>query len=704
MRHITPANRFFLAAQAGALFVLILFITDLYLNRQTQLNEGLEKTRRFNAMMAEHTARTFDAVDILLREISGELIRSQPDWRLWHESDGWNYLAQRQSRSMPQLHSLKLFDENGALRHQSTPPDSALRQIGKESYFTAVAGGKKISRAGPFFDERAQQFVYTLGHRIVDPQGKFAGLAQGTIDPLYLQEFCWPNRLTEEFEAVLTNAAGEIIASCRPSNQGRSSELLGRFAETVLFNGELSGQIQESGTFHRGDFIISMTHIPGFPEIRMLTAVPQNSLLLGWRKRMQELSLLALMVVGIILTGGLLIRLQLLKLGNMTKELEASHAVMERRVEAATEELAKQLGNAELANIAKSRFLAAASHDLRQPMHALSLFATDLQSQARTGNYRELPRLAEQIGASTRLLSDLLDSLLDISRMDVSGISASVRSFPLQKIFERLHTAHRRAAGEKTQVLRFRATPLWLSSDPDLLERLLGNLVSNALRYTPRNGRILILARKRGDQVVIEVRDNGIGIAQENQAAIFTEFYQVANAAREQHQGLGLGLSIVDRLARALDIEVRLRSAPNRGTTFMLTVQGAALQSERPMPAAPQAAPNLLYVIGDSPDTMAAAKLAENWDYQVMYLTIDSPVPANLPGKPLILTEQALASSVRERWPGNLMLVALAPAEKPEGAPEALPEGIHLYPLPIRPAKLRALLAQLQNTSSKSIP
>jgi signal transduction histidine kinase len=227
----------------------------------------------------------------------------------------------------------------------------------------------------------------------------------------------------------------------------------------------------------------------------------------------------------------------------MTDELAGSHDLLEERVREATQELAGQKNAAERANTAKSRFLAAASHDLRQPLHALSLFATDLQRQLRSGTAKELPRLAEQIAASTTILGELLDSLLDISRLDVAGIKPDSRPAPVQPIFERLANSFRRAATDRNITLRFRPSRLWVESDPIMLERMIANLVSNALRYTQPGGCVLVAARSRGNRVSIEVRDNGIGIAAEHQAAIFAEFYQVGNVAREQNKGLGLGLS-----------------------------------------------------------------------------------------------------------------------------------------------------------------
>lgn len=697
----SQANRVFLAAQAGALLVVLLFSVDLFLNRQAELSAGEDRARRFNTMMAEHTARTFDAVDILLREISGDLNRNHGNWQKWSEDDGWNYLAQKHSRSMPQLRSLLLFDPGGRERFSSLAQLGQRPNIQQSTDFQEITQGKKSSRTGPFTEQTGGHHGYALSHRLADLSGNFNGLLSATLEPLYLQDFCWPNRLTEDFEAVLINSTGNIVAACRPSDQGRQSPLLGRHHGEALFSGSLRQIVLNNGSQRVAGFVTTLSSVPGYPELKILTVVPESSLLVRWNNRLFELGLLAAFTIVIILSGGILMRRQIKKVEQMNQALADNQNELQQKITLATEQLARQRDNAELANVAKSRFLAAASHDLRQPMHALALFATDLQTQAQTGTYRDLPKLAEQIGSSTRLLSDLLDSLLDISRLDVSGIVPEIRHFPLQQVFDRVYDAHKRNALEKKILLRFRFTRFWLHSDPALLERMIGNLVSNAVRYTPEGGRVLVSARQRGGRILIEVRDSGIGIAKEHQAAIFAEFYQVANAAREAHQGLGLGLSIVERLAAALQIPVGLSSVPSRGTIFSLSVQHGRPDVKPEQALVPEATPPLLYFIGDSPDLSTAMHLAGTWGYRTeAQKNLATALPA-LPYDTIVVTKLDLAGQVREIWPGKLSMILLVPEKTATDSIGTLPEGSRLCSLPIRPAKLRALL---QNTSSKSMP
>jgi anti-sigma regulatory factor (Ser/Thr protein kinase) len=225
---------------------------------------------------------------------------------------------------------------------------------------------------------------------------------------------------------------------------------------------------------------------------------------------------------------------------------------------------------------------------------------------------------------------------------------------------------------------------------------MIANLVSNSLRYTPAGGRVLVAARSRGGSVLIEVRDSGVGIAPEHQAAIFAEFYQVGNAAREQNQGLGLGLSIIDRLARALDVKVSLRSRLGEGTTFTLAVPASDpatnnLPENRPQPI------GKAHFIGTSNDLMAGLKLVESWNYLVS--SEDGVDRKRLPPDAVLIVDAEHAGAVSAELPSGAPLIVLI-----LDASQVLPAGAHALPAPVRPAKLRALLSQLQKTLPKSMP
>lgn len=256
-------------------------------------------------------------------------------------------------------------------------------------------------------------------------------------------------------------------------------------------------------------------------------------------------------------------------LNRMAERLEQSRLELEQRVEQATVAMREQRDTAERANSAKTRFLAAASHDLRQPMHALSLLLAALKPEQSLHSRQDL---LQRVEATTHAMSELLDALLDISRLDAGGVQPREETFELLPLLLRVRDTYEGLAHRKGIEFHVRPSKLWVRSDPMLLQRILGNFVSNAIRYTPSGGRVLLTSRPRGQQCLIQIRDNGPGIGAHDQQAIFEEFVQIHNPQRDRSQGLGLGLAIVQRLAQLLRHPIELRSCPGHGATFAVLV------------------------------------------------------------------------------------------------------------------------------------
>ena len=282
---------------------------------------------------------------------------------------------------------------------------------------------------------------------------------------------------------------------------------------------------------------------------------------------------------------------------------------LEQRVAERTVLLETAKREAEHANDAKSRFLAAIGHDLLQPLHAAHLFTDTLQQRGAP----EQRELARHIGSALDSTTDLLTTLLDMSRLEAGGLVPEPRAFPLADVLDPLIAQFRVLAGQRGLALHAVPTRAWVRSDPQLLRRVLQNFLANALRYTA-SGRVLLGVRRCGNELRIEVHDTGPGIDAAQREAIFEEFRRGEDAPG---QGLGLGLAIARRIAQLLGSDVSLRSTPGRGSVFAIDVPRAP--AAQPHRAAPRGLVGLrvLVVDNEAPAREALAAVLRGWGCQV---------------------------------------------------------------------------------------
>ena len=375
---------------------------------------------------------------------------------------------------------------------------------------------------------------------------------------------------------------------------------------------------------------------------------------------------------------------------------------------ALADDLQAQKHVAEQANLAKSRFLASASHDLRQPVHALAMFVGALRS------YDLQPRaadLVEHMDASISGLDGLFASLLDVSRLDAGVIEAKPVPLPLQPLLARICRDLAGEADAKGIALRLSPTSASVRSDPILLERVMRNLIGNAVRYTDAGG-VLVGVRARGGEVSLEVWDTGRGIAPEQQDVVFEDFYQVADPQRTGGAGLGLGLAIVRRLTGILNHALTLHSTPGRGSVFRLRaprvaaprVATAVLPAARP-PADPSQA-FILAIDDEAVIQIAMTELLTSWGYRVGVAGGVEEALSKLAGWPtpdLIICDFRLArgeSGLKTIARLQAAVGALVPAILVTGetAPDQLRGVMAGHPLlhkPLAPARLRAAVASL---------
>jgi two-component system, sensor histidine kinase len=363
---------------------------------------------------------------------------------------------------------------------------------------------------------------------------------------------------------------------------------------------------------------------------------------------------------------------------------------------------------AEAANRSRTQFFAAANHDLRQPLHAMGLLAGSLAEKVTDP---DVIALTNTISASMEALEGLFNELLDMSRLDSGTIVAKPVHFSIRQLFDKLRLEFDAEAAAKDLSLRFRARSTFLFSDPVLIERILRNLISNAIRYTSRGG-VLVSCRMRGGVPWLEVWDTGPGIPADQQERIFEEFVQLANPERDRRKGLGLGLSIVRRLCALLGHELAMVSRPGWGSVFRLQVPaGREPPMVRRQPVEPAIEPGQLsgktvVVIDDDVEIQAGMKsLLAGWGMNVLgYATVAEARSAavSMASAPdLVIADYRLPGggdgldaidSIRQRFGREIPAILITGSASPHLVSIAQEKGFHYLLKPVMPAKLRTLV------------
>jgi Na+/proline symporter/signal transduction histidine kinase len=394
--------------------------------------------------------------------------------------------------------------------------------------------------------------------------------------------------------------------------------------------------------------------------------------------------------------------------------LERANETLERRVQERTEELtrlnaalAHAKGEADEANISKTKFLAAASHDILQPLNAARLYVTSLiERQGGRGD----SRLVDNIDASLEAVEEIFGALLDISRLDTGVMRPEFASFRIDDLMRQIELEFAPLAGAKALDLTFVPCSLVVRSDRRLLRRLVQNLVSNAIKYTPA-GRVLVGCRRRGDHLRIEVYDTGVGIPESQQRDIFVEFHRLDQGARIA-RGLGLGLSIVERVARVLGCEIEVDSIVGRGSRFAVTVPlsnaaAVALPPRDEIRVDPgQLVGTTALCIDNEPSVLDGMEtLLCGWGCEVIKapdlatalaaIAESSTVPNGLLVDYHLDHGNGIEAIVAlRRHCGDLPAILITADRSPSVREQARAEGIQLLHKPLKPAALRALLAQ----------
>ncbi len=398
-------------------------------------------------------------------------------------------------------------------------------------------------------------------------------------------------------------------------------------------------------------------------------------------------------------------------INRMASALQEGREELERRIREATAELTAQKQAAEAAVQVKSRFLAAASHDLRQPLHALTLLIAAMKERLASGEAQQLVR---HIETSALAMQELLNALLDLSRLDAGVVVARPECFPLARVLQGIQRQFAPLAAEKGLVLQVRTSQAWVHTDPVLVERILINLVANAIRYTD-SGWVSIGARAEGDGLRLEVWDTGPGIPQAYQNKIFEEYFQLVNPERSRDKGLGLGLAIVARLARLLGTPVNVDSEPGKGSCFSIRLPACQPQTGVEETAAAPAGGDtqlrhaLVACIDDDLAILEAmVELLAGWDMEVAAGPDVAQVREDLMqlgrSPDVIVSDYRLAGgcsgldairTLRQSFGAQIAAVLITGDTAPETIQAINASGLPVLHKPLRPAKLRAMLSHL---------
>lgn len=394
------------------------------------------------------------------------------------------------------------------------------------------------------------------------------------------------------------------------------------------------------------------------------------------------------------------------------RELRTLADSLERRIAERTADLEQARAEAEAANRYKGRFAAAAVHDLLQPLNAARMFAASLRARLRD---EETRHIADSIDGALSAQDGILASLLDISRLETGTLRTDVRAVPLGPLLDGL--ARETGVLAQARGLRFDHVPTqaWIRSDPNLLRRLVQNFLSNAVRYTAR-GRILLGVRRDGDRLWIEVHDTGPGIPPNRQREIFEEFRRLDDG-NGGDRGAGLGLAIVDRIARLLGHRVDLHSRPGTGSVFRVSVPLASPQS--PADLAPPTPATVseddaplrgvrVWVVDDDPQICAATRaLLQRWDCEVLladgpHAALAAAVHGEAPDLVLLDVHMGehhgptLFETLCDRWGAVPLVIVVTGEADPALRAEAREAGRGFLSKPVRPPALRALMMQMR--------
>lgn len=523
-----------------------------------------DRLSRRAAVLAEHTARVFDTYDLVIDTAERHLRDHLMDEPLANSMALADFAAASKFTS-----SILLLSADGQVVGSSNGPEFTGADASEREYFRA-APTDGLGVSGQFISRFTHDRLFALSRRVADGQ-----VVAVLVYTSYFERLFGTMAGNDGLDGVVTlyRQDGRQLARHPPRDPAALSGVGMR---------ALVAQVPRDAGFYTipaepggGERYAAFNRVPGYP-VYVAYCVDPAAALAPWRKDTATGVILALAAAALLLGITLTAARREQEVSRTGRRLE--RAVAERTAEVldAVREREAALAQAERAHHAKAHFLAAASHDLRQPIQALRLFLDVLNGRLSDGENQKV------LGHASKALKgaeDLLSALLDVSTLDAGMVKAAPQAVRLSTILDELAAEFASLARNRGIAFSFVTTSAWVRTDPVLLSRMLRNLLTNALRYTAQ-GAVLLGCRRTGDRLRIEVWDTGRGIPADKIEAVFEDFVQLGNPERDRTKGLGLGLAVVRRMAAMLDHPLQVRSREGRGTVFSVNLPRVAHPSE----------------------------------------------------------------------------------------------------------------------------
>lgn len=537
---------------AGAVLLFLVFL------RQAAIDDATTRATDAARLLEEHIVRTLRATDFIVGRVA-ELGRSRPMAQLSNDERAWRELMAL-NQGLPEPGTLWVIDAEGSVRLGTLKFPANQRSVLDRLYFTAHRDTRRDLVIGPLVQVKTGDQAFHVSRRIEEPGGRFLGVAVAGLNASTFTDFYRTLPLGPRASISIIDLEGRLIMRQPDPELWTGTSISAGQLMPALKRGQSSGFILATSPVDHVERLLAYRLVPEFGVV-VAAGVAMEDVLTGWRQSVG----VTVVIAG--LMAALLGTLIIVTFSSLSREEDLVRG-LEETVRERTEEAHAQAEEAQRANESKTRFLATASHDLRQPLQAAGMFVEALSARLeQTPHHAIVDKLRQSVDATQALLT----TLLDVSTLEAGKIEPQISPFLLMPVLASLYDQIEHETNAKKLDLRVVPTGARIVSDSVLLERMLRNLLVNAARYTYQGG-IVLGCRRHGDQIAICVVDTGDGIPDDKLDTIFDDFTRLGEKGSGASRGLGLGLGVVRRMAQLLNHRVEVRSVVGKGSCFAVWV------------------------------------------------------------------------------------------------------------------------------------